>query len=155
MPDLPLTAQRRAAAKQENEAQAVAHFSNYAEYNKTVRTWFVSFGIAGMALLLTNPSLFEQLSIQNRRCVVYGFLVATGCQVIDGFINKSAAWYMYAGSASPDLRATTKYKFWEWITQQYWIDLLADLASILCFGGVAYLFAMAKLLGPTAGRLAL
>ena len=110
-----------------------------------MRTWFVSFGIAGLALLLTNSALFDGLTKQDRRCIIYGFLVGAGALVIVGFINKSAAWYMYAGCLAPNLKTTRKYRCWEWVTAQYWIDLVADLVSIASLGGVAYLFAMAKI----------
>jgi hypothetical protein len=36
------------------EEDAVGTFQAYAEYNKTLRTWFVAFGIGGPALFLVN-----------------------------------------------------------------------------------------------------
>jgi hypothetical protein len=35
--------------------RAAGHFSNYAEYNKLLRSWFVAFGIGGIALFLVSP----------------------------------------------------------------------------------------------------
>jgi hypothetical protein len=125
--------------------EAKAHFANYTEYNKTLRTWFVTFGIAGLALLLTNNTVFQELPSQDRRCLVYGFTLGVFSQVFVAFLNKCGAWYMYVGAAYPHLKKRRSVRFWEFLTAQYWIDIVADALSGICFILVVYLLAHAKL----------
>jgi hypothetical protein len=142
---MPVSAQRRAEEAAQLRDEEIGHFQNYTDYNKTLRTWFVTFGIAGLALFITKDGALSGLTPVHQRCAAYGFMLGAFTQVLVAFINKTGSWYMYAGTASPEMKERRSYQVWEWITGQYWIDIGADLISIGAFASVFYLFASAKL----------
>src|SRR5688500_2717515 len=72
------------------------YFKVYEEYSKTLRTWFVAYGIAAPAFLLSSDSL--RTAITNAgvaRSIGALFLVGVGLQVVLAAINKAAMWLLY------------------------------------------------------------
>jgi hypothetical protein len=53
-------------------------FANYSEYNKALRTWFVTFGLGGPSLFLINENLARTLKQSGHmHTVLWPFL--SGC----------------------------------------------------------------------------
>jgi hypothetical protein len=66
----------------EDQKVAASSFSAYSEYNKTLRTWLVAFGIGGPALFMTNDGIAKRLVATGElRMVVVLFLIGAGVQV--------------------------------------------------------------------------
>lgn len=114
-------------------------FAAYSEYNKTLRAWFVAFGIGGPALFLTNADLAKQLGQSGSlKSVSALFLLGVGSQVIGAWINKAANWYVYYGATNDLFRKKWRYTAALWLLRQFWIDLALDITTMACFGYAAW-----------------
>jgi len=67
---------------EERKYLSAAHFANYQEYNKALRTWFVTFGLGAPALFLVNDKLWPKFDAygHHTRIVVY-YLIGCAVQV--------------------------------------------------------------------------
>src|SRR5579863_7876767 len=71
-------------------------FANYSEYNKVLRTWFVTFGLGGVSVFLINDKLGTTLKASGYMpVIVYAFLVGCALQILIALINKNCAWHAY------------------------------------------------------------
>ena len=137
------------------------HFSNYAEYSKTLRSWLVAYGIGGPILLLVSKDAPEKLAKSpHLTLVVTLFLAGVALQIFLAFLNKWAAWHMYSGAYDKQLAAsgsidcdmhheTRTFRAWEWINKQSWIDFVIDLGALIAFS-VATWIALVALLSSQA-----
>lgn len=133
------------------EEESEDHWSNYAEYNKTVRAWFVSFGIGAPALFLINPPLLEALrKAETGSWVVILFLAGCGMQVFVALLNKIISWYMYRGEGDAAFQGGTVYRICN-VLSSFVIDAVADVATFAAFGFAVYLLFQLNLseIGPT------
>ena len=70
--------------------------ASYVEYGKTLRAWFVAYGIGAPLLVLTQPSIksaFLNSSLTWLICVL--FLLGVVFQVWMALANKWSNWYRY------------------------------------------------------------
>lgn len=107
---------------------------SYLEYNKVLRTWFVAFGIGGPAMFLVHeeiPKVLEKAG--NLQIVLALFLIGAAAQVVGALINKVANWYVYLGTIKENSTGY-KYVIADWLIEQFWIDILIDLITIISFG---------------------
>jgi hypothetical protein len=110
-------------------------FANYTEYNKTLRTWFVTFGVGGPILFATQQDLATHLRMSGTLgTVVALFLVGCGLQVFLAILNKTASWYVYSGTHVSENQKTCTMQTAEQITEMYWIDVIADVVTAIMFG---------------------
>jgi len=122
------------AREKKGNLTAHAYFESYAEYNRILRSWFVAFGIGGLALLLVEEKLRTALIVSGEaRLVVALFLSGVALQILIAGLNKYANWYCYAGEDEPAYQRTAAYRFWSGIARQFIIDVLVDLATAVCF----------------------
>lgn len=119
----------------DNEDRKV-FFQNYADYSKAVRAWLVAYGIGGPVLFVTNDKLTERVAKSGYGAeIIAMFLVGVGLQIVSAMINKWAAWHVYRGIGDAAYQTSMSYKFWNWVNDQTWIDIWADL---LALGALAY-----------------
>lgn len=119
--------------KKGNRATPV-YFDSYAEYNRILRSWFVAFGAGGLALFLVEDDLRAALIASGMaRPVMLLFLAGSAAQVIVAFLNKYASWYGYAGEDDAEFRDSRRYRFWSWVTRQFWIDISLDILAGVSF----------------------
>jgi hypothetical protein len=124
----------------EDQKVAASSFSAYSEYNKTLRTWLVAFGIGGPALFMTNDGIAKRLVATGElRMVVVLFLIGAGVQVLGALMNKACNWYVYQAYCAGGVRGTWKHRCSEWLTSHFWIDVALDLVSISAFGYALWL----------------
>ena len=117
-----------------NDALSQAYFESYAEYNRILRSWFVAFGIGGLALfLLESPVREALLASGHTRTMVILFLIGVTAQIIVAFLNKYANWYCYFGEDNQVFMRTRVYRFWAHIASQFWIDIFFDVLTVACF----------------------
>lgn len=95
----------------------------------------MAFGVGAPLVLLTN----EKLSAKLAASPVLGPLVAAYCigvglQVLLAIVNKNAMWACYYGEVEAGFQTTKRYKFANWLSQQYWIDAMFDVITALLFG---------------------
>lgn len=102
------------------------HYANYAEYNKALRTWFVSFGLGALVLFMLHPDFVELLDLTGNFHWVLGcFLIGCAIQVLIALINKFAAWHNYWAQQNGFAPGVLYEKLSAW----FWIDEGADLAT--------------------------
>lgn len=87
------------------------HFSNYAEYSKTLRAWLVAYGVGGPALLLLSKDAPTKISASpNLSLIVTIFTAGVACQILLAFINKWIAWHLYRGNLDENYKEKRIYK---------------------------------------------
>ncbi|HUC61175.1 MAG TPA: hypothetical protein VMF53_04400 [Alphaproteobacteria bacterium] len=140
-------AQRSRALSGEDEAESL--FATYADYNRALRTWFVSFGIGGPALFLSDSTLARSLEQSGQAGRVVGaFLVGCALQILVALINKIGAWYSYSAKRDGAERGATLWEaFWLRLYSQFWVDIACDLATLAAFA-----FAVVELIAVVAAR---
>lgn len=128
------------------------HWASYVEYNKLLRSWFVSFGIGGPVLLLLNPGLLVTLKEDGLAFAVVGLFLA-GCtfQIVIAMLNKTVAWYMYCSEHDTARRSAKWYARCERLSESYAIDLTLDILTLLAFVAAVLLLADINL-GPVAAK---
>lgn len=120
---------------EDDKDDATDCFGAYLEYNKILRTWFVAFGIGGPALFLVNEKIADRLAkLGELKYVATLFLIGATAQILGALLNKTANWYVYKSSWRDEQSKHWKYAVANWLVEQYWIDLVLDIATIICFG---------------------
>ena len=106
----------------------------------------VGFGIGGPVTFLINDNLLKALIASGKTNIVATlFLVGVGIQVIVSFLNKVASWSNYYGEikggdhTEDDYKNTCRYKLMNWVSRQFWIDVVADIVCIIAFGRVIWI----------------
>jgi len=131
-----VTHQQEAGMARTKKTNAVSqdYFESYAEYNRILRSWFVAFGIGGLALfLLQSPVREALLASGHTRTVVLLFLTGVTAQIVVAFLNKYANWYCYFGEDNPAFLKSSLYRFWARIASQFWIDIILDITTVVSF----------------------
>jgi hypothetical protein len=122
------------AREKKGNRAASAYFESYAEYNRILRSWFVAFGIGGLAMFLVEDKLRDALIGSGAaRLVIALFLAGVALQILVAGMNKYANWYCYAGEDDAAYRRTAAYRFWSGIARQFIIDVVVDLATAFSF----------------------
>ena len=110
------------------------YFKAYEEYSKVLRTWFVAYGIGGPLLLLTNETLAKAIKGSGQgKSLAALFLTGVALQVILAALNKVSMWGIYFGEFKNVFKSTRRYKISHWFSEQFWIDLLVDILTIISF----------------------
>lgn len=110
------------------------YFGCYAEFAKTLRTWFIAYGIGAPILFLSNNTTWEIIrSSGNIRLITYGFLLGVLLQVIEAFLYKNAMWYLYRGEENPQIKNKMRYKASYNVSEYYWLEFLLDILTLICF----------------------
>ncbi len=114
-------------------------FEAYSSATTNLRTWLVAYGIGAPVLFLSNESLWRALAVaQCASCVGVLFLGGVVLQVLIALINKNAMWFCYFGEAKPAFKSSRTYKAFDWISEQFWIDIILDILSIVLFIAATY-----------------
>jgi len=114
------------------------HWEPYVEYSKTLRAWFISYGIGGPVLFMAQDGLAKKVSeSENVDTIVVLFLLGVSAQVFVTLLNKWINWVIYAHrTASPD-------KWWvklsDNVSEWFWLDLVVDVATLVLFVVGTYL----------------
>ncbi len=131
-----------------------AFYPSYAEFSKTLRTWFVAFGIGAPVVLLSNEKIWPTI-VASGCAFDLGllFLFGGGIQIISALVNKHAMWHMYFAEQSNEnpneiennkslqeemLKksrhgSTRIYRYSCWYSYQNWIDELLDFFTLVMF----------------------
>jgi hypothetical protein len=145
-----------------DESPADGYFKVYEEYSKTLRTWFVAYGIGAPVLLLNNDELRKAVIATGaaKRIALY-FLVGVGLQIAVTALNKAVAWIVYAEletnataarkATAAGTTVTVAVRTWyqelaDWVSEQFWIDLGADILT-----GAAFVYGTYRIFGIASG----
>lgn len=117
------------------ETAADGYYKVYEEYSKTLRTWLVAYGIGGPVLFLTNAGPRADLARSGMsRCIALAFLGGVALQILLAALNKTLMWANYYAELTPGAPEKWLFRNAAWLSEQFWIDFLVDIASLVLFG---------------------
>jgi hypothetical protein len=107
----------------------------YEEYAKSLRTWFVGYGIGGPVLILTQDKV-KQVVVDSgeARFIAILFLLGVGFQIFLSLLNKWINWGVYAYSESKRMSESKRFRFCSAVSEKEYIDIGLDVGSFLAFG---------------------
>lgn len=118
----------------QSSEQAKEYLEAYAEYSRTIRTWFVAYGIGAPLLILTTKELARSLKTSGSMWVIaILFLVGVCFQVLLAAVNKATMWALYYGEIRPTFTSTKRYKWAHSYSEHLLIDLGVDVATMVVF----------------------
>lgn len=111
----------------------------YQGYSNTLRTWLVAYGVGAPVLFLTNEAIWKRVAASGEaRTLAMLFLCGVGLQVLLAALNKTVMWAIYYGELITDFKQTRRYRVAATIAQQFWIDFVIDLGSMVLFALATY-----------------
>lgn len=115
-------------------------YAPYAEYAKTLRTWFVAYGIGGPVVFLTNDTALLAL-MKSGKFALMGllFLIGGALQILSSLLNKHSMWYLHAAEIDRRTKSRRSYKLSNWYADQGWVDVVLDSATVILFGWATWL----------------
>lgn len=114
-------------------------YKAYEEYAKTLRTWFVAFGVGAPVLLMTNEALAKRIAAApGLRQLLAAYCLGVAAQVIVAVLNKHIMWACYYGEIDSDFKSTCMCAVAEKLSSQYWIDAVADTITAALFAAATY-----------------
>ncbi|MCP4570929.1 MAG: hypothetical protein GY838_01130 [bacterium] len=106
----------------------------YEAHAKILRAWLVAYGVGGPVLILTNDSISTKVVESGLgEGIAVLFLSGVGLQILVSLVNKWVNWGVYAYSATKKLSKGKRYALCDWLSEQFWFDILLDVGSVICF----------------------
>jgi hypothetical protein len=125
--------------KQRNRDEERDLFNIYNEFAKSLRTWFIAYGIGGPVLLLTNEAVQSKIANSGfARCIGLAFLIGVALQVLLALLDKNALWGCYMAERHPDRRKKRGYRVAKWVAYAFWPEFLLDFLSLVFFACATY-----------------
>jgi uncharacterized protein involved in cysteine biosynthesis len=101
---------------------------------KTLRAWFVAYGVGGPVLFLTQQSFADAIVASGySKTIGILFLLGVLFQVLIALLNKWVSWGLYYYEDNPDALRRNTHDFCESISGMVWIDIVADVATLVLF----------------------
>ena len=137
-------------------ASSDGHYKVYEEHMKTLRAWFVAYGVGGPVLFVTQQD-FASTLVDSGLSQLVGVLFLFGVllQAVVALFNKWVNWGLYyfdedeaeaavavdtvetVETSSDAVDTETKpqglQRFCESYSSKVWIDIVADLATLILF----------------------
>jgi hypothetical protein len=138
--DSPPAIEAASATAPDAGERAQGYYAAYEEHSKTLRTWLVAYGIGAPVLLLTNESLSEKLTVASDGPLIgMLFLAGVVVQVLLAALNKALMWTCYFLELYPNRKRSRRHRLAFRLSKQFWIDLSADVVSLILFGYATWL----------------
>lgn len=110
------------------------YFDAYKEHSKTLRTWLVAYGIGAPVLFVTNATVAAKFTAAPPAVSIASFFLAgVVVQVLLAVLNKSVNWASYYAEGHTDASPKWLFAAARWVCDQFWIDLVLDLVSLVLF----------------------
>lgn len=121
-------------------------YEPYIQYARTLRAWFVAYGI-GVPVLLVSQKFIAQAIIKagSGELITWLFLTGVAVQVLAAFLYKYAMNYLYFDEFGGELKGTRRLKFAIWLSNAIWLEMLFDVVSIALFSWGTFLVVAAAL----------
>jgi hypothetical protein len=106
----------------------------YLSHARTLRTWFVAYGIGAPVLLLHQDKLLDKLlrSPQTRMIAVC-FLAGVAVQVTTSIVYKAAMWHLYRAEYHPEVKQRRFYPLFDWVSEAFWLEFSLDFLTMFLF----------------------
>lgn len=125
----------------EEKKETEGYFEQYWRHASALRNWFIAYGIGGAILFVSKADVFAEFPACTKQIIIIAFLLGVGVQSLLAFWNKVVHWYIYYGEDEPSYKSTNTYKFWDKVSECFWIDILIDMITVCSF-----VFATCKLI---------
>lgn len=84
---------------------AEEHLAAYGEYSKTLRAWFVAYGVGAPVLLFTNDAFVRALRASGAaKYAATLFLSGVALQILLASLNKVTMWTLYFGETQESFK---------------------------------------------------
>lgn len=121
--------------KSDRPSEREAYFTLYLDYARMLRLWLVAYGVGGPVLFLTRADVTRRIVESGEAyTIAVLFLIGVALQILIAVLNKWAAWYVYAGPDDAKARGGWTYRSFRWLSDQFWMDLIFDVGSLILFG---------------------
>lgn len=114
-------------------------YEPYAAFARTLRAWLVAYGI-GAPVLFSSQDAFSRVlkDAEATAPIMVLFFVGVSLQVFDALSHKYCMFYLYCGEDSESFKQTLRYRLSDIYSEQTWIEILIDFATIGCFALATY-----------------
>ncbi|MGH8369832.1 MAG: hypothetical protein ACRESC_02510 [Gammaproteobacteria bacterium] len=121
-------------------------YEPYMQYARTLRAWFVAYGI-GVPVLLVSQEFIARAIIKaaTGELITWLFLVGVAVQVLAAFLYKYSMVYLYFDEIDDELKGSLRLKLAIWLSNAIWLEMLFDLISIALFSWGTFLVVAAAL----------
>lgn len=117
-----------------NPNGAREHFEIYWRYASVLRNWLVAFGVGGCILFVSDKAkIFQDVCHHKKVWIIASFMIGVIAQIVLALINKWTQWSLYRGEEKTAYQKTWMYKIADQISEKFWIDVLADLVTVIAF----------------------
>lgn len=129
--------QPRAPTEQKPES---GYNEPYTYYHKSLRLWFLAYGIGAPVFLVQFPQALETLrALDLLRPITVLFLAGVAIQVLSAVIYKSAMWYLYLWELGRLPKADWRIRVSGSVTNAFWLELTFDGSTIVLYGAASWL----------------
>jgi hypothetical protein len=110
------------------------YYEPYIQYSRTLRAWFVAYGI-GVPVLLVSQEFIARAIIKagTGELITWLFLSGVAVQVLAAFLYKYSMNYLYFDEFGNELERTLRLRFAIWLSNAIWLEMLFDVVSIVLF----------------------
>ena len=117
----------------------------YLVFARTLRTWFVAYGIGVPVVFLNQDKLLDRLLRSGHARLIAGcFLGGVAVQIGTTIVYKAAMWHLYRAEYQPAVKRTRLFPFFAWVSDAFWLEFLLDALTLalFAFGTVTTLFVL-------------
>jgi hypothetical protein len=123
-------------AEKPSKKEEGGYYEAYVGFARTLRLWFIAYGVGGPALFLTHETAGARLLASGSgRPVAYFFLAGVVLQILVALLFKSAMWYLYLGEFDDRVKSWRLYRTSDWLSESYAIEFVCDLVTLVLFAG--------------------
>ena len=106
----------------------------YLTFARTLRTWFVAYGIGVPVLFLNQEKLFDRLVRSGQAGAVAAyFLAGVAVQIVTAIVYKAAMWHLYRAEYHAAVKKTLLFPFFDWISDAFWLEFALDGVTLALF----------------------
>jgi len=125
---------QQSSSSASDQREETGFYQAYAEFAKTLRTWFIAYGIGAPALVLSNNDLWNTVKGSGSLITIAVlFLLGVTFQVIEAFIYKTAMWHLYVAESDDEHRKTWWYTMADKVAESYKLELFFDIGAFVSF----------------------
>jgi hypothetical protein len=110
-------------------------YEAYSGFARSLRTWFIAYGIGAPVLFLTNKDAWQKIAASGYgQDIAYLFLGGVAVQILAAIIYKTAMWYLYVSELDHHQASNWRYQLSDWVAESYWLEMLFDFTTLVFFG---------------------